>query len=749
MLRAIYNSFTGDICGDVWDGGLTVMALKDARYGGLFGARASTTGYAPAMAGEMIPYGFYYLPTGGPGSTPLQIDYQGWAPMEMVRFAGMSVSCQISHPLYGAGEAIGLWTFEPLPGGLMSFRVREILHLDPYVKPQPVPPTQQIVYLNQSHFRQGTYIISQPGIYKLTEDISFNPFPVNNNRDAWTASRLRNNQLKSNGGAYDDFSFVLGFFAGIVVAADDVVIDLDGHRLEQSAEHALLQRFYANIELASAPFIFGQGPADFARSGFTPARRVTVRNGTLGRSSHHGIHGNLNTDVTVKDVVFEDWEVAAIGLNGVEGALFENLRATSRKDVPIIGTWSAARFLTPYLDYLETNVPWANLTVAGALRYVSAIKQELRDAMNNVYTDVMEQGYINSVSHPHEYDLFNNPNHLPDGNTYGFLLNKAGVAVNGFPSKPAGWSRPSRGVTMRNCRVFDVQCTPLEVAAVNVGNTAVIDPAGAVWRLRQTSNGQPVTITSFGPDAQYVGNVLADAQALVAKAKLHGLFPKSLDVRRSNMNQPIIDWIEATPGSPESWISSWLNPTKPWLCNGDDMFHVMKGAIGFKLDASVDTVVDRCVVESLANTGLPADDVCGDYSQSQSHPLATTLGYGGADTRGFSAAGSENLYIHNSIAHNLHSNHGNVYGVDIFTDSSRVEAIDVDISGVVQGQGKQGIAYHLGPHTMENLVRRYCSDHVPRPVLDDGMDNDLAKEGRCAQMEDMAAPMDMMAMMGL
>jgi hypothetical protein len=267
------------------------MALKDSRYGGLFGSRVSNTGYAMAMAGEMIPYGLYYLPNGGPGNTPLQIDYQGWAPMEMVRFAGMSVACQISHPLYGAGEAIGLWTFEPLANDTMSFRVREILHLDPYVKPLAVPPTQKIVYLNQTHFRQGTYIIDKPGIYKLTEDVSFNPFPVNNNRDAWTASRLRNNQLKSNGGPYNDFSFVLGFFAAIVVAADDVVIDLDGHRMDQSAEHALLQRFYAHIELASAPFIFGQGPADFARGGFKAAHRVTIRNGTMGRSSHHGIHG--------------------------------------------------------------------------------------------------------------------------------------------------------------------------------------------------------------------------------------------------------------------------------------------------------------------------------------------------------------------------------------------------------------------------------------------------------------------------
>jgi hypothetical protein len=297
---------------------------------------------------------------------------------------------------------------------------------------------------------------------------------------------------------------------------------------------------------------------------------------------------------------------------------------------------------------------------------------------------------------------------------------------------------------------MDLQCSPEEVVAVNVDNTAVIDVVGAVWRLHQTNNGLPVTLSSFGPDASYVGNVIANAQALVAKAKLHNLFPKyQLDVRRSNINQAIIDWIEAAPGSPESHIWTWMHPTQPWFCNGDDMFHVTKGVIGFKLDGAADTVVEHCVVDGLTNNALPGSDVCGDYSEGMSHPLATTMGFGGADARAFSAAGSENLYIHNSAARNLYSTNGNVYGVDIFTDSSRVEVIDVDISGVYPGHGKEGIAYHLGPHTMENLVRRYCSDHVHRLVLDDGMDNDLFKAGRCAQMEDMIGPMDMMAMMGM
>ena len=90
---------------------------------------------------------------------------------------------------------------------------------------------------------------------------------------------------------YDANAFGLGFFAAIVIAADNVDLYLDGHTMEQSVGHALIQRFYANIELASTPFIAGTGPAQFVWEGdkLVPARNVLILGpGVLGRSSHHG-----------------------------------------------------------------------------------------------------------------------------------------------------------------------------------------------------------------------------------------------------------------------------------------------------------------------------------------------------------------------------------------------------------------------------------------------------------------------------
>ena len=67
---------------------------------------------------------------------------------------------------------------------------------------------------------------------------------------------------------------------------------LNGHTIEQSAEHALMQRFFSVIELANSPFIPGVGPAQFVSGGglaYMSATNVNIFGpGVIGRSSHHG-----------------------------------------------------------------------------------------------------------------------------------------------------------------------------------------------------------------------------------------------------------------------------------------------------------------------------------------------------------------------------------------------------------------------------------------------------------------------------
>lgn len=90
---------------------------------------------------------------------------------------------------------------------------------------------------------------------------------------------------------YDKNFYQLGFFAAIAIATDNVELYLNGHTMVQSREHALMQRFFAHIELNNAPFIKGTGPSQFVGDDDELYESSNIKiygPGVLGLSSHHG-----------------------------------------------------------------------------------------------------------------------------------------------------------------------------------------------------------------------------------------------------------------------------------------------------------------------------------------------------------------------------------------------------------------------------------------------------------------------------
>ena len=156
-------------------------------------------------------------------------------------------------------------------------------------------------------FLKGTLIIDTPGKYKLCENIVFDP--IQDRSLPITEMYLPDFNV------YDEKAYGMGFFAAIAISASDVEIYLNNFSIEQSAIHALMQRFFAIIELANSPFLESIGPAQFVGDGgFKSASKVLIQGpGRIGRSAHHGVHRNENQDITIQDVTFQDFEVAAVG----------------------------------------------------------------------------------------------------------------------------------------------------------------------------------------------------------------------------------------------------------------------------------------------------------------------------------------------------------------------------------------------------------------------------------------------------
>ena len=207
-------------------------------------------------------------------------------------------------------------------------------------------------YLNQKDFNNGTYRIKVPGIYVLNENITFSP-----NKNIYQSTNCMDfkNVLDNFHPKYPDQieqypkpPYQFGFFAAITVECDNVIIDLNNKILGQSVIHYFHQRFYSNIELNSSPFIGGQGPSNFGEIQFP--KNIYIKNGILGRSSHHGIHGNGNHNILLENLIIKDYEVGGIALNGSENVIIRNIEIEdSLKDVNINFLYSNALYTRRFL----------------------------------------------------------------------------------------------------------------------------------------------------------------------------------------------------------------------------------------------------------------------------------------------------------------------------------------------------------------------------------------------------------------
>merc|ERR550525_735874 len=101
--------------------------------------------------------------------------------------------------------------------------------------------------------------------------------------------------------------------------------------------------------------------------GYDPvfANNVVIKDGTLGLSSHHGIHGHYNKDVTISNVHIKDFET-----HGVQMSYFDNLKITNVEIGPsstaayLKGEYAYARWTLQRLKrLLETGYNWRQFPV--------------------------------------------------------------------------------------------------------------------------------------------------------------------------------------------------------------------------------------------------------------------------------------------------------------------------------------------------------------------------------------------------
>lgn len=521
-----------------------------------------------------------------------------------------------------------------------------------------------VIELRQSDFDMGTYRIKTSGYYKLMENISFNPNPSvwDSKTNSLSGNDWNPTSSQTSGGASAIYPIApygpyhLGFFAAISVEVDNVVIDLNNFILSQSMKHYLQQRFFSLIELASSPFISGQGPSNFGTPVFYP-NFVKIKNGNIGLSSHQGIHGNGMKNIILEDLNLFDYEQAAIGLNGGENMILKNINVgKNSRNVFINATYSQSRFVKTFLEQL-ISAGNPNITIQGVIKSGTTLLSELVTEMDSVYKDVIiDKKQVTS-------QLFKNESGIIDGSVYGIILNVLGVAVNKFLTTLNNTSG-NKNILIRDVNINSLDSVPVEVVGLSVdgsvstyGLPAQKGPVGDVFRI--------VDVTDSND--YYVPDVLSNAQCYISKWK-----SLITSAGTANIDVDLYDtWVGTVGQKLTPLISS-----NYFTCGGDSMAHVMKGNIGLFLSGAQDIQMYNISIKNIYNNG-ELGEVCKCPPNSDV--------YDGNRCRAIAVVVNKNLKIKGLDIDSVGSKTADSVGIDFIGGTNYVNINGYNIKNIVHG----------------------------------------------------------------
>ena len=134
-----------------------------------------------------------------------------------------------------------------------------------------------VYLLTNDDFREGTLRITECGEYALMEDIIFNfnpptseemndenfsPNSIDVDELYWWPRTDQQDEDQYPGTYTYNGAFALGYFAGITIESDNVVINLNGYSMKMDYAFYFQQRFFSLIE-GSKYFLPTQGPGNW------------------------------------------------------------------------------------------------------------------------------------------------------------------------------------------------------------------------------------------------------------------------------------------------------------------------------------------------------------------------------------------------------------------------------------------------------------------------------------------------------
>ena len=581
------------------------------------------------------------------------------------------------------------------------------------------------IYLTNEDFKYGTYRIKECGEYILNEDIVFNmnapsntdmadidfsPNSLDKDELYWLPTR----QQDANGeypGLYSYAgSYSLGFFAGITVETDNVVINLNGYSMSMDQRFYLQQRYFTLIECGAKYFLPNQGPSNWQIAEEYYASNLEIKGpGTLGLSSHHAIHGMRNENLNIHDLTVTQFEVAGIQCNGCNNVNIDScVVGPQNTDIPVLGRYAHARAMLPRIKQLSDEYGTEEIQFYNRDPItINDLTQRLITQMDMIYNN-----YINNIQYDDQDDewiaakkLFYNPTGWMDGgSSYGIVFNGDGAAVVGMGSRISDTS----DIKMNNVEIYGIYNKVLEKIKVS------INKVGAT-RLILFDTVDWIAVTDSiedGATAQYIGDAYTDLifaikQHITSWSYLNSLYLTDAEQQyvfegntaENNAFRGI--WEGASPA---------INDQSATGCNTDIQLHSSKGAIGLRFDGAQNVDINGIYIHDIVNWADLGANWCGLSDGPGVSNEDKDIQYGYTGTR---AHGLVIDYVTGNIGNisieNVESWNGEAIGINVYKGCN-VQMRDITVDNINAGT-------HLNEEQVNqlilpNLVPRACAFDV-------------------------------------
>ena len=471
-----------------------------------------------------------------------------------------------------------------------------------------------MILIKNSDLENGTYIITNPGTYKLTEHIVFHPNPYNK----FQPREDQNLKYPKHKG------YVLGFFAAFVFEAENIIFDLNGFSIQCSKEFNLKQRFFSLIELASTPFIPKQGPANFGEN-IIFSKKCIIENGVLGLSSHHGIHGNGMSFILIRKILFKDYEVAGISLNGGKNIIIEDCKLSgTSQDVKMLSSYSQCHFALPFLKNIVNKNPNLIVDINSGSKTVKQIMIEVEIEMNKFNNYILNGGKYQGI--------FKNKSKLMDDNVYGIALNSIGVLVNDFKNIRNKETIGNETIYLKNIIIENTVSNSKEIQGLfkkqdiirendAYGKNEFVGPVGDVFNFNECMD----------ENGHYKEDILGNMQLAIAK---YGI--EKSERGTCNIDNFLCDkWMTCNNIN----LKELCDNDTYYIVNGQDsMGHVMKGNIGLFISQGLNINIENIIIDGVIN-----------YGETKNANSSQSVGIG--------ICGSKNISIKNKLIKNIRSYH--------------------------------------------------------------------------------------------